>query len=70
VARAGGVDVSESGTSPDVEPSQWPDPSVTYDAVASPYADAFLNELEHKPFDQETAPTTGLRNFSRVPSPP
>jgi SAM-dependent methyltransferase len=36
-----------------VEPSQWADPSVTYDAVASSYADAFVHELEHKPFDRE-----------------
>jgi SAM-dependent methyltransferase len=45
--------MSEPVTGPDVDPSQWADSSVTYNAVASAYADAFLRELEDKPFDRD-----------------
>jgi SAM-dependent methyltransferase len=42
--------VSEPG---DADPTRWADPAATYDQVASAYADSFVHELDHKPFDRE-----------------
>jgi ubiquinone/menaquinone biosynthesis C-methylase UbiE len=42
--------VSEPG---DTDPTRWADPAATYDQVASAYADSFVHELDHKPFDRE-----------------
>ena len=45
--------MSEPTPDADVEPEQWADPALTYDQVAAEYADRFLHELDHKPFDRE-----------------
>jgi SAM-dependent methyltransferase len=45
--------VSESDQTRDVEPAQWADPALTYDRVASDYADRFRHELNGKPFDRD-----------------
>jgi SAM-dependent methyltransferase len=45
--------VSNSEPRSDSDPLSWADPSPTYDAVSSSYADMFLNELDRKPFDRE-----------------
>jgi SAM-dependent methyltransferase len=37
----------------DTDPTRWADPAATYDQVASAYADRFVHELDHKPFDRE-----------------
>jgi len=37
----------------DIHPDQWADPATTYDRVAGDYAETFLHELEHKPFDRD-----------------
>ena len=37
----------------DVDPDRWADPAATYDQVAAAYAERFLHELDHKPFDRE-----------------
>jgi SAM-dependent methyltransferase len=44
-----------SGAHPgfDSDPNRWADPAPTYDRVASAYADAFVHELDHKPFDRK-----------------
>jgi SAM-dependent methyltransferase len=34
-------------------PTAWADPAATYDRVSSAYAEAFLRELDDKPFDRE-----------------
>jgi ubiquinone/menaquinone biosynthesis C-methylase UbiE len=44
--------VSEPEGGPDIDPARWADIAATYDAVASTYAERFVNELEHKPFDR------------------
>jgi SAM-dependent methyltransferase len=36
----------------DVDPDRWADPAATYDVVAAAYAERFLHELDHKPFDR------------------
>jgi SAM-dependent methyltransferase len=41
------------GEQGDTDPDQWADLARTYDVVASAYADAFVDELTHKPFDRE-----------------
>ncbi|HEY1830608.1 MAG TPA: class I SAM-dependent methyltransferase [Acidimicrobiales bacterium] len=38
---------------PDPDPGQWADPRPTYDLVATRYADTFIDELSHKPFDRD-----------------
>jgi SAM-dependent methyltransferase len=45
--------LSEPTPQEDVDPDAWADPSETYDAVAARYADAFVHELDGKPFDRE-----------------
>ena len=43
--------MSEHG--PDgADPDRWADPAATYDVVATAYAERFLHELDHKPFDR------------------
>jgi SAM-dependent methyltransferase len=42
--------VSEPG---EADPIRWADPAETYDRVASAYADTFVHELDHKPFDRQ-----------------
>ncbi|HVB90488.1 MAG TPA: class I SAM-dependent methyltransferase [Acidimicrobiales bacterium] len=37
----------------DTDPGLWADPVPTYDKVARSYAEKFVDELDHKPFDQE-----------------
>jgi SAM-dependent methyltransferase len=37
----------------DIDPDRWADPAATYDRVAGEYAERFLHELEHKPFDRD-----------------
>jgi SAM-dependent methyltransferase len=37
----------------DTDPTRWADPAATYDKVASAYADSFVHELDHKPFDRD-----------------
>jgi SAM-dependent methyltransferase len=37
----------------DTDPTRWADPAATYDQVASAYADNFVHELDHKPFDRD-----------------
>jgi SAM-dependent methyltransferase len=37
----------------DVDPDRWADPAITYDRVARAYAERFLHELDHKPFDRD-----------------
>jgi SAM-dependent methyltransferase len=36
----------------DIDPDRWADPAATYDQVAGAYAESFLHELDHKPFDR------------------
>jgi SAM-dependent methyltransferase len=49
----------------DPDPERWPDPAATYDTLATDYADLFLDELKHKPFDSDLlnrfAQTVGAR---------
>jgi ubiquinone/menaquinone biosynthesis C-methylase UbiE len=45
--------MSESEPTPDIDPDLWADPAATYDAIASSYAEQFLHELDHKPFDRD-----------------
>ena len=45
--------MSEPVPGDDIDPAKWADPAATYDKVASAYADRFLHELDHKPFDRE-----------------
>jgi len=52
-SRARTVRVTEVGHSDGAEPERWADPAPTYDKVAAAYAEAFQNELDHKPFDRE-----------------
>jgi SAM-dependent methyltransferase len=55
----------------DPDPGQWADPRPTYDLVATRYADTFLDELSHKPFDHELldrfAATLAGRSTVEVP---
>jgi ubiquinone/menaquinone biosynthesis C-methylase UbiE len=45
--------MSEPVAGKDIDPAEWADAAATYDTVASSYADTFLHELDHKPFDRE-----------------
>jgi ubiquinone/menaquinone biosynthesis C-methylase UbiE len=45
--------MSENEPFLDIDPSLWADSSTTYDKVAAAYAAAFLQELDHKPFDRD-----------------
>jgi SAM-dependent methyltransferase len=45
--------MSEDGRENRHDPIRWADPAPTYDRVAPAYADRFLDELDHKPFDRE-----------------
>jgi ubiquinone/menaquinone biosynthesis C-methylase UbiE len=45
--------MSESVPVEDVDPGQWADAATTYDTLAATYAEEFMDELGHKPFDRE-----------------
>lgn len=45
--------MNQVGNADDAEPERWADPVPTDDNVAAAYAEAFLHELDHKPFDRE-----------------
>jgi SAM-dependent methyltransferase len=55
----------------DTDPNRWANPVPTYDRVASAYADAFLHELDHKPFDREMLDrfAVAMRSASSPPGP-
>jgi SAM-dependent methyltransferase len=45
--------MSEDASKDGGDPTRWADPAPTYDRVASAYAERFLHELDHKPFDRQ-----------------
>ena len=44
--------MSEPISQGDLDPAEWSDPVATYDLVAPRYAERFVGELDHKPFDR------------------
>jgi SAM-dependent methyltransferase len=56
---------------PDPPPGAWADPAAAYAIVAANYAETFLAELSHKPFDRELldryAATVGARASEAAP---
>jgi SAM-dependent methyltransferase len=47
------VVVSDRIPQGDIDPAAWSDHAATYDHVASLYAEKFVHELAHKPFDRD-----------------
>jgi SAM-dependent methyltransferase len=45
--------MSERRAGDDLDPSEWSNPTATYDRVAPLYAEAFGDELNDKPFDRD-----------------
>jgi SAM-dependent methyltransferase len=61
--------VSGAGAVGGHDQPRWADPAATYDRVASAYADRFVDELDHKPFDRDLLARFAARTGSSAPHP-